>query len=1034
MGPSHKRLISGISVFAILLGISVFAFSADAQHGADVILTNLQANPKLHAPDDILADFVNGELETSVIVLLQPTAAAKALAVESQLSVQAPTEFTGPGAATYYNLQDEFIRSQLQTTVTETVNRLIGQLGATGMTVTQRFSYQFGFAAEVTPAALERIVNSPDVVAVEKDHILHPHLAQGIPLMHATTARNMYPGSGVSIAICDSGIDTSHPRLGGGGFPNSKVIGGYDTGDNDADPRPDSASGQAHGTACAGIAAGDTGAVGDYIGGVAPWAKLYAVKITTGNTGSATTSAMIAGWEWCITHKNDDPDNPILIISTSLGGGKYSSTCDLAISAMTTAAANAVAAGITIFASSGNDGYCDSISRPACISYVNSVGAVYDAALGTYGFCVNSASCATKQAYPSCSTGYVSWDATASDRVTCYSNSASFLTLFAPSHNAYTADIVGSGGYSSGDYFTSFGGTSAACPYAAGAAAVLQQASKAQTGAYLTPAQIKTYLVNNGDNVTDGKVAVTKPRINLSKAVDALTSLPGTIQLSSQNYSVNESGGSVLITVTRIAGSIGAVGISYATSNGSATAGSDYTSTSGTLSWADGDYTGKTLQVPITNDALDEPDETFTVMLSGPTGGAALGSPSSAIVTITDDDLLTVTVAATDAIATEAGPTPGTFRISRTGSTTSGLSVYLMMSGTAVNGSDYNTITSPVTIPAGALYMDITLTPINDSTYEGDEAAVLTLSANAAYQIGSPGNATITIQDDDLQPSPTPPSAPTNVSASDGTYIDRVEVTWAASSGATSYTVYRAASLARLAKKIVLGTTSGTFFNDTTAIPGRIYYYWVRASNAYGTSGFSAYDAGKRSDGRPPAPTNVSASDGTYVDRVEVTWTASPVATSYTVYRAASLATLAKKIVLGTTSDTLFNDTSAIVGRTYYYWVRASNAHGTSGFSAYNAGKRSDGRPLAPTNVSASDGTYVDRVEVTWAASPEATSYTVYRAPSLAALAKKAILGTTSNTLFNDTTAIPGRIYYYWIRASNAYGMSTFSAYNAGKR
>jgi len=120
-----------------------------------------------------------------------------------------------------------------------------------------------------------------------------------------------------------------------------------------------------------------------------------------------------------------------------------------------------------------------------------------------------------------------------------------------------------------------------------------------------------------------------------------------------------------------------------------------------------------------------------------------------------------------------------------------------------------------------------------------------------------------------------------------------------------------------------------------------------------------------------------------------VTWTASPEATLYTVYRAPSLAALAKKTVLGTTSDTLFNDTTAVAGRTYYYWVRASNAYGTSSFSAYNAGKRSDGKPPAPTNISASDGTYVDRVEVTWAASSGATSYTVYRALSLAALAKK---------------------------------------------
>jgi subtilisin family serine protease len=271
--------------------------------------------------------------------------------------------------------------------------------------------------------------------------------------------------------------------------------------------------------------------VGDYIGGVAPDAKLYAVKISTGNTGSASESAMIAGWEWCITHKNDDPNNPIMIISTSFGGGRYFSACDSASSGMTTAAANAVAAGITIFASSGNDGYCDSMGWPACISYVNSVGAVYDANFGAYYPCVNSASCAPKTA-GGCSTGWYATDNTQPDKVTSYSNSASFLTLFAPSNQAYTTDIVGSGGYSTGDYTPSFGGTSAACPYAAGSAAVLQHAAKAQTGAYLTPAQVRTYLTSNGDNITDGKVAITKPRINLGRAVAALPSLESVIYVS----------------------------------------------------------------------------------------------------------------------------------------------------------------------------------------------------------------------------------------------------------------------------------------------------------------------------------------------------------------------------------------------------------------------------------------------------------------------------------------------------------------------
>ncbi|HER62967.1 MAG TPA: hypothetical protein ENO11_03220, partial [Desulfobacteraceae bacterium] len=106
--------------------------------------------------------------------------------------------------------------------------------------------------------------------------------------------------------------------------------------------------------------------------------------------------------------------------------------------------------------------------------------------------------------------------------VTSYSNNASFLALLAPAHDAYTTDIVGIGGYSSGDYDTGFGGTSAACPYAAGAAAVLQSSAKALTGAFLSPSQVGQSLTSTGDDVSDSKVAVTRPRINLGEAVAAL--------------------------------------------------------------------------------------------------------------------------------------------------------------------------------------------------------------------------------------------------------------------------------------------------------------------------------------------------------------------------------------------------------------------------------------------------------------------------------------------------------------------------------
>jgi hypothetical protein len=79
--------------------------------------------------------------------------------------------------------------------------------------------------------------------------------------------------------------------------------------------------------------------------------------------------------------------------------------------------------------------------------------------------------------------------------------------------------------------------------------------------------------------------------------------------------------------------------VSYATSDGTATAGSDYSPASGTVTFEPGE-TVKTIQVPIADDATPEgTGETFSVALSGPTGGAALGSPRSTTVTIADDDL-----------------------------------------------------------------------------------------------------------------------------------------------------------------------------------------------------------------------------------------------------------------------------------------------------------------------------------------------------------------------------------------------------------
>ncbi|MEA2079464.1 MAG: choice-of-anchor U domain-containing protein, partial [Pseudomonadota bacterium] len=111
----------------------------------------------------------------------------------------------------------------------------------------------------------------------------------------------------------------------------------------------------------------------------------------------------------------------------------------------------------------------------------------------------------------------------------------------------------------------------------------------------------------------------------------------GSLQFAASSFSAQEHAAAVLITVTRTGGSAGAVSVDYASSDGSATAGSDYRATAGTLGFADG-VTSQSFNVAILDDTLFEGDETFNLSLSNVSGGAGLGLPEAASVTITDDD------------------------------------------------------------------------------------------------------------------------------------------------------------------------------------------------------------------------------------------------------------------------------------------------------------------------------------------------------------------------------------------------------------
>ena len=147
------------------------------------------------------------------------------------------------------------------------------------------------------------------------------------------------------------------------------------------------------------------------------------------------------------------------------------------------------------------------------------------------------------------------------------------------------------------------------------------------------------------------------------------------------------------------------------------------------------------------------------------------------------------------------------------------------------------------------------------------------INAYSALQAGMPIN---------------PPSAPTGVSASDGAFTDKVRVTWGGS-GSFDYQIFLPMILAggsgptpeapyfeiyRNTSNSTAGATKladhhpASPYDDTSAVPGTTYYYWVKACNSAGCSGFSASDSGYRETEitAPSPPTGVSASDGTYTD------------------------------------------------------------------------------------------------------------------------------------------------------------------------
>jgi phosphopantetheinyl transferase (holo-ACP synthase) len=226
---------------------------------------------------------------------------------------------------------------------------------------------------------------------------------------------------------------------------------------------------------------------------------------------------------------------------------------------------------------------------------------------------------------------------------------------------------------------------------------------------------------------------------------------PLTAAFSQATYSVIENAGTAQITVSLSAPSDQEVTVDYATGNGTAIAGSDYSATSGTLTFTPG-QTSQSFLVSIIDDVLKESAETVSLTLSNPSG-AALGVPNTATLTISDDDAIPRVAfgAATYGVAEGVGN--ATIMVSLSASSDQTITVdYATGDNTAVAGSDYSATSGTLTFTPGQMSQSFQIPIINDSLNELDETVTLTLSNPDGVLLGDPSVATLLITDDDAPP------------------------------------------------------------------------------------------------------------------------------------------------------------------------------------------------------------------------------------------------------------------------------------------
>lgn len=364
----------------------------------------------------------------------------------------------------------------------------------------KKFQYIPFMAMKVDQESLKHLLTLKQISGIYEDRLEYAFDTNTIPLTGTNNAWSSgYTGMDQTIAILDTGVDVTHPFLTDKVVSEACYSSSINVGDTSICPNgqttqtgigsavPCSISGCFHGTFVAGIAAGNDPT---YLPGFAKNANIIAVQVfhENGNTISAYDSDILNGLQYIYNLRST---YNIVAVNLSLGSGGYTSTCDVQFPDYKSMFDNLRSAGIVPVVASGNNGYYNALSSPACVSSAVSVGST-----------------------------------NISDQISSFTNDDQFLSLLAPGEGVISSTL--GGGTATGS------GTSFAAPAVSGAFAILKQKNS-----LMSVAMSLSVLKSTGVSVTDSYSGLSFSRIHVDSA---LQSTPTTcIPFASGNWTVTSS-------------------------------------------------------------------------------------------------------------------------------------------------------------------------------------------------------------------------------------------------------------------------------------------------------------------------------------------------------------------------------------------------------------------------------------------------------------------------------------------------------------